>query len=458
VNKVRIKVNRRVVAYRLPRDVVREVEKELTVPNPAYRQNEKMGRRNWKVPKYLRFVTVQENKIFMPIGYLETLQAKLTKLKIRFDLFETKQNRPAKLSFKGKLKDFQLKAAEQLEPHKMGTLIAPTGSGKTVIGLYCIAMRGQRSLVVVHTKELLYQWIERACQFLSVTKQSIGIIGDGKFDIGQKLTIALVQSLYKRTDELCQKFGHVIVDECHRTPSATFSRAISELCAPYQLGLTATHERRDKLTPLIDLYVGPVRHEIPKQLMVDQGHIMQAEYIIRSTHFTSTFDPVFEYSKMLSELTKDEKRNQKICSDVADMVFKDNVCLVLSDRKSHCYLLKNMVYKRHNIYAECLTGDTKKAERKDIVCRVNSNRCKLIIATGQLIGEGFDCKALSVMFIATPIKFSGRVLQYIGRVLRPCKGKDKALVYDYADWDVGTLRRSAHARIKVYGKDNCIWK
>jgi superfamily II DNA or RNA helicase len=82
---------------------------------------------------------------------------------------------------------------------------------------------------------------------------------------------------------------------------------------------------------------------------------------------------------------------------------------------------------------------------------LNQGKVKVLIATGQLIGEGFDSSQLSTLFMATPIKFDGRVLQYLGRVLRPAPGKKKAKVYDYIDVNVGVLKASARARGQVYG-------
>jgi superfamily II DNA or RNA helicase len=97
-----------------------------------------------------------------------------------------------------------------------------------------------------------------------------------------------------------------------------------------------------------------------------------------------------------------------------------------------------------------LTGDCTGRTRKEIVARVNSGRARILIATGQLIGEGFDCKALSTLFLATPIKFSGRLVQYLGRVLRPAPGKDRAIVFDFIDSSVGVLKAAARARQRVY--------
>ena len=97
-----------------------------------------------------------------------------------------------------------------------------------------------------------------------------------------------------------------------------------------------------------------------------------------------------------------------------------------------------------------MTGDRANGEKTAIVGRLNAGDVKILIATWQLIGEGFDCKALSTFFLSTPIKFEGRLTQYLGRILRPAPGKDRAKVYDYFDGKVVVLAASAKARQKVY--------
>jgi superfamily II DNA or RNA helicase len=153
---------------------------------------------------------------------------------------------------------------------------------------------------------------------------------------------------------------------------------------------------------------------------------------------------------MLSELTADPQRNALIADDVAQEARNGGgVCLVLSDRKAHCEALLALLADR-GVEATLLTGDLSNGERQAVVEAVNTGRVKALVATGQLIGEGFDCKALSTLFLGTPIKFNGRLQQYLGRVLRPAPGKDKAKVFDYVDEKVGVLKAAAEARRRVY--------
>jgi superfamily II DNA or RNA helicase len=108
---------------------------------------------------------------------------------------------------------------------------------------------------------------------------------------------------------------------------------------------------------------------------------------------------------------------------------------------------------KFNVPAELLTGDLSSGRRKEVLDRLHDGRVKILIATGQLIGEGFDHKNLATLFLATPIRFSGRVIQYLGRILRPSKSKKKARVYDYVDVNVDVLKAAAHARQRVYAEE-----
>ena len=354
-------------------------------------------------------------------------------------------------TFNGRLKPFQREAVAKMAAKDFGTLSAPTGSGKTVMGLHLIARRRQPALVIVHTKDLAHQWVARIHQFLGLPEKEIGFIGGGRRRLGDRVTVALVQSLYKCAAELAPRVGHLVVDECHRTPSRTFTEAVRAFDAHYMLGLSATPWRRDRLSKLIFWHLGNVHCEIASQTLVESGDVLSAEVILRETEFRPYFDPVSEYSRMLSELTEDKARNLLIAEDVAAAHQSgEGVCLVLSDRKAHCENLRVMLRYRHGITADVLTGDLPVKQRQSLTERLQAGQVKVLIATGQLIGEGFDCPRLETLFLVTPIRFSGRLLQYLGRVLRPAPGKRRARVYDYVDIHVDTLVKAALARQRVY--------
>jgi superfamily II DNA or RNA helicase len=427
---------------------------KLTFPNPKWLENTRMGRWNRGTPRTLRYYRkLPKCGLRIPRGYLRQLILFCRKSGIQYRLTDRRRSlEEIEFSFCGELKPFQKIAVTAMLSKDFGTLNAPTGSGKTVMGLYMLARRKQPALIVVHTKDLAYQWMSRIETFLEIPEAEIGLIGGGKKRMGKSVTVALVQSLYKIAAEVARETGFIIVDECHRCPSRTFTEAITNFDSRYMLGLSATPWRRDKLSKLIFWHLGDVHHEITSRQLVKTGDILSADVCYRETNFTPYFDPVNDYSRMLSELTADDERNRLIADDVArEALNNPGTNLVLSDRKKHCETLWSLIKYRNDVACEFLTGDLTGQQRKDIVERLNQGEIKILVATGQLIGEGFDCPNLSTLFLATPVRFTGRVLQYIGRVLRTAPGKKKAKIYDYIDINVDVLVSAAKARERVYG-------
>jgi superfamily II DNA or RNA helicase len=437
----------------LPDSLREELVEKLTLPNPKWIENERLGRWNRNTPQALKFYRkTGKNGIVVPRGYIRHVLTLFNQKNIRYTLEDKRRElTPVDMPFTGTLKAFQKTAAGEMLKKEFGTLCAPTGSGKTVMALYMISRRRQPAVVVVHTKDLAFQWMKRISEFLDIPENEIGLIGAGKKRIGERMTVAMVQSLYKCTEEVAPRCGYLIVDECHRAPSRTFTEAISTFDSRYMLGLSATPWRRDKLSKLIFWYLGDLHHEVKHAGLVEKGHVLEAKIIVRETEFRSFHDPVSEYSQMLSELTADDGRNRLIAADVADAVKQyEGVCLVLTDRKFHAETLNALLRYKYRLSSDLLTGDLSVSQRREVVDRLNRGEIAVLVATGQLIGEGFDCSNLSTLFLATPIRFSGRLLQYLGRVLRPAPGKNGARVYDYVDVNVEVLTAAARARQSVY--------
>ena len=437
----------------VPQDLLAVLTEKLEILNPKWVENERMGRWNRGTPKVLRFCDkVGRTGLWIPRGYMRQLILLCRKYDLKYEIDDQRRRlAPMGFSFNGNLRPFQQVAVDRMLAKDFGTLSSATGSGKTIMALYMIAQRRQPTLIIVHTKDLAAQWTLRIEKFLGIEAQEVGIIGGGKKQIGEKVTIALVQSLYKCVEEVAERVGFLVVDECHRCPSRTFTEAVTGFDSQYMLGLSATPWRRDKLSKLIFWHLGDVHHEVDKKHLLKTGDVLPAEVITRETDFKPHYDPVTEYSKMLSELTADTQRNILIAADVArEAATNEGICLVLSDRKAHCENLRALLKFRFKIESEILTGDLNMDQRQLVIEGLNQKRVQVVIATGQLIGEGFDCQNLSTLFLATPIRFSGRVLQYLGRVLRPAPGKKTARVFDYVDIHVDTLTKAALARQRIY--------
>ena len=415
----------------------------LTIPNPAYVQAEKFGRSTWRIPSVLEFFDLEPDSMFLPRGFAHRLPDLLPGIRWndqRLTLPETP------FTFSGQLRDYQTAAVNAVLARQQGVLQAGTGAGKTVMALAIIAARKQPALVLVHNTELLNQWRDRSAQFLGV---EAGRIGGGRFEV-RPLTVGIVNTVRNRLDDLTAQFGHIVVDECHRCPSAMFTECVDAFPAAYRLGLSATPYRRDGLTKAIEFYIGPKLHEVDPDLLRDTGAILKPEIVARQTGYHFGGNAAEHYAEMMAELVQDQARNELIARDVvADLTRGAGIALVVSDRVAHLEALSALL-SVSGIHMELLTGKATKTQREAIVERIRGGQVQALGSTVQLIGEGFDCPGLASLFLATPIKFSGRLLQVVGRVLRPQAGKVPC-VYDYVD-PVGVLQASAKARARVYGR------
>ncbi len=347
-------------------------------------------------------------------------------------------------TFSGVLRPYQEAALLAAEKRSFGVLEAGTGSGKTVMALAIVAARRQPTLIVVHTKELLYQWQERIQQFLGCTA---GLVGDGHFET-ESVTVAIVNSARKRIKELAPCFGQLVVDECHRVPASLFTDVVSSFSGHYLLGLSATAFRSDEgLTKLINFFMGDCFHKVDQEELQASGAIVKPVLLRRPTIFEYAYRG--DYQPLIAALVRDEVRNRQIIDDVTAESQKSGsgIQLVVSDRVGHCQVLEEGLALA-GLKVALLTGKTSQELRSRIVESLQAGRIRVLVATLQLIGEGFDCPGLSTLFLTTPITFEGRLLQVLGRIMRPAEGKE-AKVYDYVDNAVSVLKRSAEGRKKI---------
>ncbi|MBF0258629.1 MAG: DEAD/DEAH box helicase [Desulfamplus sp.] len=428
-----------------------EIERALTLPNKAKEQMEKMGKWAGDLPDSLEYFQGENQILIIPRG------AGLRAFKIVSQyhgknvsiIDERTELPPVRFEFKGKLKPFQEDAIQAMVPRASGILVFPTGGGKTVAMLSLIARRSQPTLVIVDKRELLYQWQDRACQFLDISPDAIGIIGAGKFSIGDRLTIGTIQTISKHMDELKGQFGHIIVDECHKAAAPIFSDAITQFTAKFIHGCTATPIRNDGQTEALKFYLGEVVYQINKQALLNNGDLCHAKYKQIPTAFNSWLDGSRAYTQLMTELVNDSQRNQLICQTIADHK-AGGLSLILSGRVEHCNVLQQTLKRNYDIDAHVITGSLSAKARDDVFTQIKSGSVRYIIATTSLLKEGFDLPALQSLFLAYPVKWKGSVIQMIGRILRPAKEKQYAMIVDFNDINVGVLKNSARVRAGVY--------
>ncbi len=431
----------------IPFALEKAVKERLTIDNPKYVSAKKYGRWVGKQLKpKLKYYESVPGGIRFPRGF-----ANQAVLLCREFLRETPDIQDDRLllpevdcSFTGALRPYQEAALAAAARRSFGVLEAGTGSGKTVMALAIIAARRQPTLIIVHTKELLYQWQERIQEFLGC---AVGLVGDGHFSV-QPISVAIVNTARKRVEELLPCFGHLVVDECHRVPATLFTDVVSSFAGHYLLGLSATAFRSDEgLTRLIYFYMGDLIHRVDQEELEATGAVVKPELIRRKTAFRYRYRG--EYQPLIKALVQDAGRNQQIIDDVVQVSQMNNsgTLLLVSDRIGHCQLFEKGLRDR-GVEVAMLTGQTPAEQRTMTVKEVQDGKIRVLVATLQLIGEGFDCPGLSTLFLTTPITFEGRLLQVLGRIMRPAEGK-QAKVFDYVDEAVSVLNRSAESRRKI---------
>jgi len=428
-------------------ELEKELKKNLTIENPQYKAAKKYGR--WigkKLKPQLKYYDPVPTGLRFPRGFSN--QAVLLCRQFTGsdpEIVDKRRILPEiDFVFRGNLREYQIEAVEIGMQKSFGVIEAGTGSGKTVMALALIARRAQPAIVVVHTKELLYQWRDRVEEFLGV---EAGLIGDGKFKL-QPITIAIVNSARKRVDELVENFGHLVVDECHRVPASLFTDVVSAFDCNYLLGLSATAFRSDdEMTKLIYYFMGDRIHSVDRNELMATGAILAPEIIRTATSFTYGYRG--NYQALIKALVKHEGRNRQIIDDIVKVSNKNDcgTILVVSDRVHHCKLFVDKL-QALGMRVELLAGQLPPEVRHEVVAAVQKGEVQVLVATLQLISEGFDCPGLSTLFLTTPISFEGRLLQVIGRVVRPARNK-RARVFDYIDENIPTLLRSANARALV---------
>jgi superfamily II DNA or RNA helicase len=420
--------------------IIKYIKKVMTIDNPAFVQAEKYGRWTGDLDPEIQLYEDTPDGIRFPRGWSRQCLDFLHKNDIQVEVIDHRRTlEPIDLSFRGELRPYQQNAVRDALTREFGVLSAATGSGKTIMALAVIAERRQPTLILVHSKELLDQWRDRIQSFLGI---EAGMIGGGKYEI-QPVTVGIVNTTRKHLDSLPEHFGQVVVDECHRTPSSMFTEAVTAFDSKYMLGLSATAYRRDGLTKLIYLTLGDQVHEVNPVELKANGAVMTPEVIRRETAFRYQYQD--DYPAMISNLTRDRERNEQIAHDVIRQAqSRPGACLVVSDRVQHCMDLAGLL-EGHNLSIRVLTGKTPAKDRESIVEAVQAGEVNVLVSTVQLLGEGFDCFGLSSLFLATPIKFKGRVLQVVGRILRPQDGK-QPVVFDYVDHNVGVLKAQSYTR------------
>lgn len=438
--------------------------------NPVYFKNQRIGYSNYQESRTIYMGQDEQGYIGIPRGLYDELVQRCDEAGITYHIEDKRTvGRAIDLTFQGELRESQVYAVEKMLEYDMGILSAATAFGKTVVCSKLIVERKVNTLILLESSTLIEQWVDALHDFLDIkeelpeyqtpsgrTKKRKSVIGriHGAHDSSTGIIdIAMAGSLCKKGElhPKLQEYGMVIMDECHHAATATVMEILREVKAKYVYGVTATPVRSDGLEKINYMLLGDIRYcYTAKDRAKEQGieHLVYPRFT--RVAYPRSQDMHINDAYML--IKDNEVRNEQIVADVKQCVDNGRTPVVLTRYKEHARLLS----ERLQAYVDklfLLSGDKSKKELQEIremMEDVSPNETMILIATGQMVGEGFDYPRLDTLIMATPVSWKGIVEQYAGRLNRDYSGKKNVVIYDYVDSHIDKFDKMYGKRLKAY--------
>ena len=435
----------------LPQALANRLVRLAAFQNPEFYKAQAMRMSVWDKPRVIGNAENYPQHIALPRGCLDAVTELLNENGIRCDLNDERyEGEPIELGFVGTLRPDQEAAVAAMLRHDDGVLSAPTAFGKTVTAAAMIASRGVNTLVLVHRTELLKQWQERLQAFLGVGKGVVGTIGGGKAKATGKIDIAVMQSLSRQgeVNALVENYGHVIVDECHHVGAVSFDAILKRARAKFVLGLTATPIRRDGQQPIIFMQCGPIRHTATTP--ADAPHDL--EVVARTCGSRIDLPLEAGIQDVFRHLANDRARTEAIASEVREAFGLGRKVLVLTERTEHLDAIEAAL-SRIVPPPFILHGRMSSKQRAALIVALDAlspDAPRILLATGKLVGEGFDHPPLDTLVLGMPVSWKGTLQQYAGRLHRQHSSKADVRIIDFVDTEHPALLRMWDKRQRGY--------
>ena len=425
-----------------------------TIANPVFYEKQRFRFSTVNIPRFIFCGEEHDDKLVLPRGTLHDIDKLVSKAGGKVEIIDRRPT-PATpdLSFIGTLTAIQNAAVDAMLEHEEGVLVAPPGAGKTVMACAAIVRRRTPTLILVHRKQLLDQWSDRLQNFIGLSKNEIHVLGKARYpDAPVALGMFPTLARSEFPEALLAKYGHVIIDECHHVPAASFEAAMKRCTARYILGLTATPNRKDGLQKILFLQCGPIRHRIDLDHSEEQSRTVFVREFSLGLPAEKDRLPIHQ---IWEHLIQSGERNRAIASDVSSALKEQRFCALLSDRKEHLNALESLLREKwpeESVYR--IDGSTNQKLRTAILgnlrARAAEERPFVLLATASLLGEGFDMPELDTLFLTMPISFKGRLIQYAGRLHRFSEKKKSVRIYDYVEPDHPLTAQMYRKRTTAY--------
>ena len=451
-----------------------KIRRMALLSNPVYYRNLAIGVSNFDMSRWIYLgKDLLNGYIKIPRGLLDDLLDKNRNSRISYEITDERQaGRAINVSFTGKLREEQEKALEAMVKYDNGILHAATAFGKTVVCSAIIAEKKVNTLILLESSSLMEQWKNSLDNFLrideelpeyetktgrtKIRKELIGRLQGAHDSMTGIIDIAMVGSICKKGEfhKLLNQYGMIIVDECHHAASETFANVLEEVKAKYVYGVTATPKRSDGLEKINYMLIGPIRFSYTsKEKALSQGidHLVYPRFT-RAVAPRGVVKDKMHPSEAYEIVRNNEIRDRLIVEDIIKCLEQGRTPVVLSKFKDHSEKLHDMLIDKAD-YVFLMTGNNSKKEHRKILeqlQQVDKDKTMVLVATGSLIGEGFDFPRLDTLFMATPVSFRSVVEQYAGRLNRDYEDKNDVIVYDYVDAHIPMFDAMYAKRLRAY--------
>lgn len=424
--------------------------------NPEYLKRRRELRSTFDTPKKFVLADQMGGMLTLPRGLLGKVIRSLKRNDIPFEIEDKRSlGKPISTEFTATLRPDQAAALEAMLAVENGILVASTGFGKTVLAFALIHALNTSTMVLVHSNEIAKQWVEGAKEFLGLSKKEIGLCRSAVnrqtriVDIVSPLKLGRMEAEERRA--FMSGYGLLIVDECHHAGAGSYVEALEAYDGCRIYGLTATPKRKDGRMPAVRMLIG----EPIGRFSGESVDYKIVKTIVSKTVMTCPGNA--SYVEQVDCLVADASRLRLLREAVESLVLGGRHVLVLTERVEHLGLLGEILADLPApvfTLESSMSAKTRRAvlDEIDALTETEDDSPLVLLATGSLVGEGFDCPILDALVISLPISWEARLEQYVGRLLRRAPGKTDALVIDIVDDDFPIFRNMWKKRKAGYEK------
>ncbi len=435
----------------IPPVLRKRIYEKLVFVNPDFQRRHKNGEMLGSINSHIKCLHEDHHNLFIPRGFYYQLIGLCRRFGIRYRVLDHRAKfETVRMEFHGELKEYQKIALDHILQKDFCILIGGPKTGKKVITLKYVSSRAVPTLIIAPHASDIRDWERKVRIFLQINPENLGIIGDRRFRLGEKITVAHTAAVSKKIKSIRNRFGLIIVDDCNCCPSRFLSNVISQFNSLYTLGLANSTTRKDGLSRVMYYYVGDIVHTIDKEKVAEDKSLVRAEVKVRETPFHFPYSSQRDFPALMESLMKDQERLQLIASDIRrELENGSTPILVLTGGTLQSQNLSEILLS-YGVKFQAVDLNATREELETVQADLNGGGIPLLLAPLDTIGRNFKPRNVKALFLITPVYFKGELADFL-KGLNTGDPRNRVKIYDYVDTQVGILKNYFRIRSYSYG-------